>query len=300
MLLGCFGANTNLPSRFLVECLPRSSRKSKIRRRIGYFNAANISSYASASVKAALDTSLQRVHKCFREEKLEKPRASNSALKYMHNNIICMARLYFLGGENVAKRDAVEINETAFRDASEAPAVVVFAWASGSFDKTYKRKKLLFDYFRSLGACNVDFVDYSDTYEEINRKVEYSDLIYLPGGLASVLVERLKNKNVDTLLRGYDGVVVGRSAGALALGKKCVITKNRRHPTSQMIWGIGLVNFSVKAHYKHSKDNALKRLSKQETIYAIPERSALVYEDGCLSFMGDVYLFQNGEKTLAD
>ena len=211
-----------------------------------------------------------------------------------------MAKLYFLGGENVAKRDAKEINEVAFRDAGEAPSVVVFPWARASFDQTYKRRKRLFDYFRSLGACNVDFVDYSNTYEEITRKIECSDLIYLPGGLASVLVERLKNKNVDQLLRSYDGVVVGRSAGALALGKNCVVTRNRRNPTSKMIRGIGLVDFSVKAHYNHSKDDALKRLSKEETIYAIPERSALVYDDGCLSFMGEVYLFQNGEKTLAD
>jgi dipeptidase E len=210
-----------------------------------------------------------------------------------------MTKLYFLGGENIAKRDSIEINEAAFRDAGEAPAVVVFPWARASFDKTYKRRKQLFDYFRSLGACNVDFVDYGEIYEEINRKAERSDLIYLPGGLTSVLVERLKKKNVDTLLRGYKGVVVGRSAGALALGKKCVITKNRRHPISMMIRGIGLVDFSVKAHYRHSKDNALKRLSKQETIYAISERSALVCDnDGCLSFMGDVYLFQNGEKIL--
>jgi peptidase E len=208
-----------------------------------------------------------------------------------------MAKLYFLGGENVAKRDAREINEVAFGDAGEAPAVVVFPWARSSFDKAYMRRKRLFEYFRSLGACNVDFADYSDTLEEITRKVECSDLLYLPGGLASVLVERLKNKSVDRLLRKYDGVVVGRSAGALALGKKCVVTKNRRAPTSRMISGIGLVDFSVKAHYKSSKDNALKTLSKEEKIYAIPERSALVWDNGALSFMGDVYLFQNGEKT---
>ena len=211
-----------------------------------------------------------------------------------------MAKLYFLGGENVAKRDSVEINEAAFLDAGETPNVVVFPWAKASFDQAYKRRKRLFDYFRSLGACDVAFVDYSDAYEEIKRKVECSDLIYLPGGLASVLVERLKNRNVDGLLRGYEGVVVGRSAGALALGKKCVVTKNRRHPTSKMIPGIGLVDFSLKAHYKPSRDDALRRLSQQDRIYAIPERSALVYDDGCLSFMGEVYLFQNGEKTLAD
>ena len=211
-----------------------------------------------------------------------------------------MAKLYFLGGENVAKRDSVEINEAAFLDAGETPNVVVFPWAKASFDQAYKRRKRLFDYFRSLGACNIDFVDYSDAYKEIKRKIECSDLIYFPGGLASVLVERLKNKNVDRLLRGYEGVVVGRSAGALALGKKCVVTKNRRHPTSKMIPGIGLVDFSLKAHYKPSRDDALRRLSQQDRIYAIPERSALVYDDGCLSFMGEVYLFQNGEKTLAD
>jgi dipeptidase E len=240
------------------------------------------------------------VHKGFREEKLEKTCASPSALKYIRNTITCMTKLYFLGGENVAKRDSREINEAAFRDAGEAPAVVVFPWARMSFDNTFKRRKRLFDYFISLGACTIDFVEYSDPPETVAQKVEFSDLIYLPGGLASVLIERLKNKNVDRLLHDYDGVVVGRSAGALALGKKCVVTRNRPNPTSKLIPGIGLVDFSVKAHYKHSKDDALRRLSKEERIYAIPERSALVYNDGCLSFMGDVYLFQKGEKTLAD
>jgi dipeptidase E len=211
-----------------------------------------------------------------------------------------MARLYFLGGENVIKRDAKEINEIAFRDASEAPRVVVVPWARASFDKAYKRRKRLFDYFRSLGAITVDFAEYSDTLKEVTRKVERSDLIYLPGGIASVLVERLKSRSVDRLLRKYDGVVVGRSAGALALGKKCVVTKNRRNPTTKLISGLGLVDFSVKAHYKPSKDGELKRLSKEEKIYAIPERSALVYDNDALSFIGNVYLFQNGEKTRAD
>ena len=199
----------------------------------------------------------------------------------------------------MAKRDAREINEVAFCDAGDEPAVVVFPWAKASFDKKYLRRKRLFEYFRDLGACTVDFADYSNTLEAITRKVECSDLIYLPGGRASVLVERLKNKSIDKLLQKYDRVVVGRSAGALALGKKYIVTKNRQKPTSRMISGVGLVGFCIKAHYKPSKDNALRRLSKEEKIYAIPERSALVYDNGILSFMGNVYLFQNGEKKRA-
>jgi peptidase E len=211
-----------------------------------------------------------------------------------------MAKLYFLGGENVAKRDSREINEAAFDDAGGAPTVLIFSWARASFNQAYKRRLRLFNYFRTLGARTVDFASYSDTLEEITRKVERSDLIYLPGGLTSVLIERLKNKSVDRLLLKYEGVVVGRSAGALALGRKCVVTKNRRNPTSEIISGIGLVNFSLKAHYKPSKDAVLKNLSKREKIYAIPEGSALVYDEGTLSFMGNVYLFQNGEKTRLD
>ena len=207
-----------------------------------------------------------------------------------------MAKLYFLGGERVVKQDSREINEAAFHEACEEPRVVVFPWARASFDKTYKRRQRLFNYFRGLGACSVDFVDYGDTFEDITRKVECSDLLYLTGGLTTVLIERLKNKSVDRLLRKYDKVIVGRSAGALALCKRCVLT-DRREPAVKVVKGLGLVDFGVKVHYKPSKDAELKRLSKEEKIYGIPERSALVYDNGCLSFMGDVYMFQNGEKT---
>ena len=207
-----------------------------------------------------------------------------------------MAKLYFLGGESVVKQDSREINEAAFCEAAEAPRVVVFPWARASFDKKYKRRQRLFNYFMGLGACIVDFVDYGDTFEEITRKVECSDLLYLTGGLRTVLIERLKTRSVDHLLRVYDKVIVGRSAGALALCKRCVLT-DKREAAVKVVEGLGLVDFGIKVHYKPSKDGELKRLSKKEKIYGIPERSALVYDNGRLSFMGDVYVFQNGEKT---
>ncbi len=218
------------------------------------------------------------------------------ALKYAANVITCMAKLYFLGGERVVKQDSREINETAFCEAGEEPRVAVFPWARASFDKKYNRRQRLFSYFRNLGASAVDFVDYGESFEDIAVKVECSDLVYLTGGLTTVLIERLKTRSVDSLLRKYDKVIVGRSAGALALCKRCVLT-DRRKPAVKVVEGLGLVDFGVKVHYEPSKDGELKRLSKEETVYAIPERSALVYDHGCMSFMGDVYMFQNGEKT---
>ena len=207
-----------------------------------------------------------------------------------------MVRLYFLGGENVSKRDAKEINEKAFQDAGAAPTVLVFPWARPSFDANYRRRKRLADYFRRLGASNVNFAEFSDPFQDIAEKAAHSDLIYLTGGQVSTLLSRLRKRGVDVLLGDFKGVVVGRSAGALVLGRNCLAT-NRYSGVSKVVACLGLVDFSLKVHYEPSKDGLLRKLSETEKIYAIPPRAALVYDNGVLSFVGEVFLFENGEKA---
>jgi peptidase E len=207
-----------------------------------------------------------------------------------------MVRLYFLGGENVSKRDAKEINEKAFQDAGAAPTVLVFPWARPSFDADYRRRKRLVDYFRRLGASNIDFAEFSDPVQDIAEKAAHSNLIYLTGGQVSTLLSRLRKRGIDVLLRDFKGVVVGRSAGALVLGRNCLAT-NRYSGVSKVVACLGLVDFSVKVHYEPSKDDLLRKLSETEKIYAIPQRAALVYDKGVLSFVGEVFLFEKGEKA---
>jgi peptidase E len=208
-----------------------------------------------------------------------------------------MPKFYLLGGENVFKRSAREVNERAFQDAGEPLVVLVFPWARASFDRGYKKRKRLVDYFISLGVSTINFIEYSDSNETIAKKMADSNIVYLTGGLANVLVERLKNMGVDRLLHDYRGVIVGRSAGALALCRKCIITC-RSNSKVKIIDGLGLADLTLKAHYKPEKDSALEQLSRQEKIYAVPEGSALVYSNGACSFMGEVYLFENGTKRM--
>ena len=81
-----------------------------------------------------------------------------------------MPKYYLLGGENTHKRDAEEINQRAFNDAGKSPRVLVFSWARASFDRTYPKSKLLFDYFRSLGASTINTVDYSVQLKKLKKK----------------------------------------------------------------------------------------------------------------------------------
>ena len=208
-----------------------------------------------------------------------------------------MPKYYLLGGENTHKRDAKEINQSAFNDAGKAPRVLVFAWARASFDKTYPKSKLVFDYFRSLGASTVNTVDYSCTHEEIEEKISESDLVYLTGGVPTVLVERLKKSGIRSLLGDFEGVIVGRSAGALALCKRCLITCRSTSEVT-VIDGLGLVDLTLKAHYKLGKDEKLIALSKTADIFAAPKDSALISDRGNLSVINNVYLFHNGRRQI--
>ncbi len=89
-----------------------------------------------------------------------------------------MPKYYLLGGENTLRRDAREINQIAFNEAGEKPNVLVFPWARASFDNTYTKKKIISNYFRSLGAYTVNFADYSFTNQELKERISDADLIY--------------------------------------------------------------------------------------------------------------------------
>ncbi len=208
-----------------------------------------------------------------------------------------MRRLYFLGGENVARKDSKDINTMAFEDAGGEPNVLVFPWARASFDSRFAKRKRLTEYFRRLGACEVGFSEYSDASEEIATKVASADLLYLTGGQVSILACRMRAKGLDCLLQDFNGVVVGRSAGATVLGKTCLVT-NRYSGSRKTVQGIGLVDFSVKAHYLATHDSLLRRLSQKIRVYALPQSSALVIDRDTqvLTAVGDIVMFENGRK----
>jgi dipeptidase E len=206
-----------------------------------------------------------------------------------------MGKIYLLGGENVRLRSAKEVNEQAFEDAGGRPKVLVFPWARPSFDKLYQKRKLLKDYLRSLGADDVDFVDYSESREAIENKMAVYNIVYLTGGQPSILIERLQKTGVDKMLKTFQGVIVGRSAGALAVCKRCVSTC-RSNKKVRIVEGLDLVDITLKAHYIPADNEILKTFSLKEDIYAVPAMSAIIYDNKKLSALGKVYLFHNGER----
>ncbi len=208
-----------------------------------------------------------------------------------------MPKIYLLGQENIYKRDAKDINQQAFNDAGESPNILILSWARPSFDKTYKRQKIIYDYFRYLGASSVNFIDHLTSKEDIAEKMDQTNLIYLTGGVPSILIERILKADIKNLFEKFPRIIVGRSAGALALCDNCIITC-RSSKKVKVIPGLGLVNITLKAHYDPKNDNALKEFSVKKKLYAIPKGSALVHDNGVLSVINNAFLFEKGEKQI--
>jgi len=206
-------------------------------------------------------------------------------------------RIYFLGGGDVKKRECKGIYEKAFQEVCKRPKVLMLPWTTTSEEKRERYKKIIKEYFEDLGA-EVKFAEASEPIEEIRRKVSASDVIYLPGGEPDVFMNYARGKRLGKLLKRFQGVIIGNSAGALVLCKECLITRDEEYSETMVIPGLGVVDFCVEVHYDPSKDEELKELSRDRKIYAIPERCALIFDGQEFETVGTIYLFHKGKKHI--
>ncbi len=205
-----------------------------------------------------------------------------------------MLKLYLLGGEDIERRDSRSLNEQAFRDVGGSPSVAIFPWASKGREE--KQRRLMVTYFKELGARTVRFVERSLPFTEMVSIAESSDVIYLPGGDTRMLIESLRDSGSLHLLRLHDNVIIGNSAGALALCGEYVTTAKNGSDELVIEKGLGLSDFVVSVHYRSSQDAQLEMLSRDRSIFAIPDGAAIRADCCSLSLLGNVELFTDGKK----
>ena len=151
-------------------------------------------------------------------------------------------------------------------------------------------------YFKELGARSVRFVERSLPFTEMVAIAENSDIIYLPDGDTKLLIEMLRDTGSMHLLRLHDNVIIGNSAGALALCNEYIIPTKNGVDELAIEKGLGLSDFVVSAHYEPGQDAQLENLSKDRSIFAIPDGAAIRSDSCSLILLGNVELFMDGKK----
>jgi len=206
--------------------------------------------------------------------------------------------IYFVGGGDYRKKELQEIDRSIAKyinyKNNQKFLVVPFATKKEKYDKWFNSLK---ENYKEMGFT-FDMLNEADDENISAKKIESSEVVFFTGGRPEKLIEISNKKNIIEAIKKHKGIIIGYSAGALALCKDCVIIKDEDYPKSIVIPGLNIVDFSTSVHYEETHDKDLLKLSKKRKIFALPNKSALIFRDSKISFIGPAFLFYEKNKKV--
>ena len=177
-----------------------------------------------------------------------------------------------------------------------------FAFVASEFkrmpEKTDKYFGIIVGMFADAGITFADarVVDGRLSPEQAQQTIEDADVVWLAGGDTLAQFGYFVEFGLVDALRGFDGVLIGMSAGSINMAKTAIITSDPPHTYELHIYeGIGCVDFSVEPHFEpNNVPTALFELSDRHTIYGLCDDGVIVVDGGRREFIGEVYAIENG------
>lgn len=147
------------------------------------------------------------------------------------------------------------------------------------------------------------------TADRAGEWIATADLIILAGGHVPTENLFFADLNLRSLLKGYDGVIVGISAGTMNSAEVVYAQPERKGESvdpeyCRFLSGLGLTKTMVLPHYQMVKDSLLdgQRLFKDITygdsygrsFYALVDGSYILSRGGVEELRGEAYLIRDG------
>jgi len=206
----------------------------------------------------------------------------------------------FIGGGNHTDNELgevfLELSKMIKRDAKIL--IIPFATDNSRYESWMASIKQAFSIMEnvSIELLNEDLSD-----KEMKESIKEHDILYFIGGKPERLIHVIEEKGLVPIIKDFQGLIIGYSAGSLAFCNDCIITKDKDYPVTVVIKGLGLVGFSVEVHYEDNIDGELIPLSNERRIYAMPNGSAIFSKNGELfKVANDIYSFQNMKKEIVN
>lgn len=168
------------------------------------------------------------------------------------------------------------------------------------------------DFFQIFAQEGMAFSHYAvldgDNFYEAKKLVEESDLILLAGGHVPTQNAFFHKIHLPELLRSYDGVVLGVSAGSMNMAE--VVYAQPEEPGEsgpdyqRFLPGLGLTDVQILPHYQKVKDDYVDGLRLFEDItfpdsmgncfIALPDGSYIYQDEDQQLLCGEGYLVSDG------
>ena len=171
---------------------------------------------------------------------------------------------------------------------------------SGFTRDSFQNAGFVFSDYRVLERCTAD---------RAQEWIEESDFIILAGGHVPTENRFFMDLDLRTLLREYDGVILGISAGSMNCAEVVYAQPEREGEAvsstyQRFLTGLGLTKTMLLPHYQMVKDTVLDGLrlfqdityadSEGHSFYALVDGSYLLSRDGREELRGEAYLIRDG------
>ena len=138
---------------------------------------------------------------------------------------------------------------------------------------------------------------FTDTKQEIEAKLEQSSIVMLTGGAPDLMMKRIKEFKLKPLLKNYQGLMIGYSAGAMIELDTYHISPDDEYPQFKYETGLGCLHgFAIEPHYRATKvqKQSIEKVldEKKIPVYGIYEKGGLLIHDDTISCFGKVDCFE--------
>ncbi len=201
-----------------------------------------------------------------------------------------------IGGGHHLSEELADVNAALARYIKPTDRLVVIPFATEEHKYDRWMQSVVYNY-QKLGITDYAMVRYDQSTEEIVHTIESADVLFLAGGRTERLLEQMRDKRINSLIHTFHGVVIGYSAGALALCVDAITTRDEDYPETFTEKGLGRVDFNVEVHYRGEIiDEELLPLSYERDIYAMPDGAAIIVDQEGTHFINNISTFSRGHK----
>ncbi|MBR3839503.1 MAG: Type 1 glutamine amidotransferase-like domain-containing protein [Erysipelotrichales bacterium] len=194
------------------------------------------------------------------------------------------------------------------------PMTILYICSSpDSFEKNEKYSKILIDDFKISGfEVSEYFVLDHRNVRDAAELVGKADVILLAGGHVPTQNDFFKEIQLHQLLKGYEGIVIGISAGSMNSADMVYVHPELEGEAISKTFerfrvGLGITKLMLLPHYQDIKNDVLDGLRVFEDIaypdsygrifYAIVDGSYVYGHDGIEELLGEAYTIQDGILT---
>lgn len=181
--------------------------------------------------------------------------------------------------------------------------MIFFCSNPSDYEKNDNYSKLTFDSFNMSGFNFKKLIVVDYRYKgNLEIDIKNSDIVFLAGGHTYTEMKYFDEINLRSLLKNYDGVIIGQSAGSINLADTVVCAPEFKEEIgTKYVWkGLGKTNINIEPHFilnppkeDISIREELLNLSTHYDIYAICDGSH-IFDDGVKQTLyGEGYLIKN-------